>query len=883
MYRNVIYNQNDGQIVLKTWDSDGNRVDYTNSFRPYYLMETQRKECYAKSIFGSSLKRVEFENNFERSKSLKEGLLTEVYHNFPPEQQFLIDTFYRHNKKPEFSQHPLKIFYLDIEVYSPYEFPDEWEAKHPINVITIYDSLCDEYTIFGLKNDYNENELSQENRDRLKSIKARGSVFTYIQCRHEKELLGQLIRYWKKDYPDVLTGWNLPFDMPYIINRINSILGPKYAKMLSPCGYIRKYNKRKKIQAQFTINVEDYEIKGISTLDYQDVYSKFNIKPVPNKKLDTIAEIELDENKVEYESSNLAKLADDDWNLFVFYNIIDVDIIRRLEDKLKFLSIARMLAYMGLAPLHKALDTLPIVSGYAAINALEEEKYIPTFQKQNKDWPKYEGAYVHDPIKGFHEMIVSYDLNSLYPNTMITLNASPETKFGKVRKLSETRYQVITSSKEYILTEEKLKNFLRDNNIAMSRSGVLFLQNKKGILPKLVEEVYIGRVDDKAKIKQNKQQLEKERDPATIRELKKENDQLDILQYAKKILINSVYGYCGNKYAAMSDLDIAESITLTCQDVIKQSGTITTNILNKIIKEDNPIDDYLIYNDTDSEYITLKKVVDKLKIPFLGRDGLVHPNVIKIVNKIEDSLNAGIKKWGETELNSCDSRFQFKAEIIADHGIFIAKKKYALHKLYDEGFGVTDPEKRWKYTGLVLVSAQIPKELKPLIKDVLHDMILHKDERSASKIYYDAFEKYKQLPIDSVALVKAVNKFSEYSNQCKGVTVFAPRMNAHYKGAHVYNYLLNELNISHKYEKIRDADKVKWFYVKPHNKYNVEAIAYLDKFPKEFEPIFEIDQIKMFEKSVKDVIQKFYDAVGWVVQSPNKQTKVNVLMEFLES
>ena len=148
-------------------------------------------------------------------------------------------------------------------------------------------------------------------------------------------------------------------------------------------------------------------------------------------KLDSIAELELDEKKVDYGNMNLAQLADDDWQTFVEYNVQDVNLLVRMEEKLRYIELLRMLAYTGLTTFESAMGTLPVITGAATLAARKKGKILPTFIR-NEDSGQYEGAYVSTPQRGFQQDIISFDANSLYPNTMITLNLSPETKVGKI-------------------------------------------------------------------------------------------------------------------------------------------------------------------------------------------------------------------------------------------------------------------------------------------------------------------------------------------------------------------------------------------------------------------------------------------------------------------
>jgi len=482
MYRNIVYNNRTSEMKLFTWNTKGERIVRNIPYQPYYYTETGVSNPDAKSIFGTKLKKHTFQNDYERRQSIKNGDIDRIYNNLDVKQNFLIDAFHKHNKKKDFSKFDLSIFYIDIEVYSPDEFPEAWEANHPINVVTIYNSLKNEFRIFCLEHDFDPSGFVGENKKRYDDINKR-STLTVTTHRTENELLEALLSYWQVDYPDVVTGWNLVFDIPYIVNRIRKRLSMRHVNRLSPTGMVREFIRKKKISAQYSVEVQDFEMQGVTTLCYQEVYAKFNMNPVPNMKLDTILTIEVGKGKVDFESSNLAQLADDNWDVFVLYNIEDVNGLVLLEEKLKFMQVARMLAYMGLTPLNKSLDTLPIVNGYCAVNSYEEGKVIPTFVKNDIVWGKFEGAYVKEPIPGIYDNIVSFDLNSLYPMTMITLNTSPETKFGTVIERSNGNVVVEDNTgNQTEMTRENLDKLCKANDLALSKANILFTQKKKGNL-----------------------------------------------------------------------------------------------------------------------------------------------------------------------------------------------------------------------------------------------------------------------------------------------------------------------------------------------------------------------------------------------------------------
>jgi hypothetical protein len=356
MFRNCVYDPKHGRCVLFTWDEDGNRIKKNVDYNPYLYTETSLEKYDAKSIFGNKLKRRTFKNSFDRNQFIKNCGINRLFGNIKPVQQFLIDRYWKVNKHEDFGQFPLKTFFLDIEVFSPSEFPEEKDAKHPINLITVYDTINQVYRIFSTgKVKYTPKEVNVDN-------------YIYNAYESENEMLLAFVDYWKLDFPDIVTAWNAPFDITYIVNRLKNLFGDKKAEELSPLGKIYTKNRKAKIQGREYYR-EDYVITGVTIIDYLEMFDKFNFKPVPNLQLGTIGELFVNMPKIEYDDDNLSQLALSDWNLFTDYNVRDVQIMVMLDKSTNYLSVLRMLGYMGLTSFDDALKTVPIVTGYSCVNA----------------------------------------------------------------------------------------------------------------------------------------------------------------------------------------------------------------------------------------------------------------------------------------------------------------------------------------------------------------------------------------------------------------------------------------------------------------------------------------------------------------------------------
>ena len=354
-YRNAIYNNREKKVTLFTWDEDGNRVMVDTSFEPYFYVEDPRGD--KTSIYGTKVKKRAFADSYSRGNFIRDSGVKRIFENVPTVQQCLLDLYWQENEKPEFSQHPIKLCFLDIETFSVDTFPDVDDPTHTINVITCYDNFSKKFHTYGLK------PYTGEGKDNV----------IYTHCDNERELLIKFIEYLEQDYPDILTGWNSEgFDIPYIINRMERILGKDYVKRLSPVNnvYFRV------MRGQFAQERKRYYIDGISCLDFLDVYRRFCLKLRESYKLDAIGEIELGENKIDYGGMSLAELSENDWNKFVDYNIQDVNLLVRLEEKLQYFQLLRMLAYVGVTTFEGAMGTIQGINGALCIRARNRGEII---------------------------------------------------------------------------------------------------------------------------------------------------------------------------------------------------------------------------------------------------------------------------------------------------------------------------------------------------------------------------------------------------------------------------------------------------------------------------------------------------------------------------
>ena len=639
--------------------------------------------------------------------------------------------------------------------------------------------------------------------------------------------------------PDVVTGWNIQlFDIPFIAKRVDRVLGDKLAKRLSPWGLVSQKEVYIKGRRQVF-----YDIGGITQLDYLDLYKKFTYTNQESYRLDHIANVELGQKKLDHSEFDTFKdFYTNGWQKFVEYNIIDVELVDRLEDKMKLIELALTMAYDAKVNYNDVFYQVRMWDTIIYNYLKKKGIVIPPKVTSNKD-EKYAGAYVKEPIPGVYDWVVSFDLNSLYPHLIMQYNISPET-------LLDERHP--TTSVDKILGEQI--NFEMYKDYAVCANGAMFRKDKKGFLPELMEKMYGERVIFKKRMLKAKQEYEKT--PTDV--LKKEIARCNNIQMAKKISLNSAYGAIGNQYFRYYKLANAEAITLSGQVSIRWIENKMNDYLNKLLQTEG--EDYVIASDTDSIYLNLGPLVTKFLSSKSGDKAAVVGLLDKICQeKLEPFIEGSYQELADY-VSAYEQKMSMKRENIADRGIWTAKKRYILNVYNSEGVAYSEP--KLKVMGIEAVKSSTPAPCRAMLKDAFKIMMSGSEDDMID--YIDSCRnKFKSLPPEEISFprsVSDVNKFKSSSD------IYSKGTPIHVRGALLFNHYIKEKKLTHKYSLINNGEKIKFCYLKKPNIIHENVISFIQDFPKELGIQKYVDYDLQFNKSFLEPLKIILDAIGWSVE-----------------
>lgn len=821
---------------------NGRRVNRKLDYFPKLFVPSDSKSKFT-TIHGKPLKKINPGNikdcrDFCKMYDGVDGFT--VYGNRKYEYAFIADNY----SNIDWDRNLINIANIDIEVGSENGFPEPEYASEQITAISL--KIREKFIVFGC-GDY---------------VNTRDDV-EYIKCFDEIDLIKRFIGFWSLDYPDAITGWNTRFfDIPYLINRITNVLGRSWAKKLSPWGRIMPievYKDNRTIQA--------YLIAGMASFDYMELYRKFASKGASQESyaLDYICFDEIGERKLSYEEfSSLHTLYKRDYQKFIDYNIRDTELIEKLDAKLQLIDLALTLAYDSHSNFDDVFKQVRMWDNII-FNAVQKDNVVlPPIEVHEKD-KSYVGAYVKEVKPNMYEWIASFDLNSLYPHLIMQYSISPDT-FIEPEKYSEELSEFLSKnnvSVETLLRKEIDTTILKTENVTLTPNKQFFRRDKKGFLPKLMEEMYDDRKKYKKIANGAEKKLQTVADEKERRELENIISRYNNLQLAKKVCLNSAYGALGSKYFRFFDVRQASAITTSGQLAIQWIEKKLNDYLNNTLGTEDK--DYVIAADTDSVYLNLGELVRR---SFNVKYSTAKTNdiITFMDHACETKLQPFIDKSYE-ELagytNAIAQKMKMKREVLADRGIWTAKKRYGLSVYDKEGVRYKVPE--IKVTGLEIIKSSTPSSCRMKLREALNILMTGTEEEMIS--FIESFkEEFKKLPLPEISFPRGVNGIARYT---EGSDKFVSGTPIHVRGSIVYNRLLKKKRLTKKYPIIKEGEKIKFLYLKEPNPTFSHVIAYPQMLPDEFELMKYVDYDIQFEKTFLDPLTIILNVVGWHAEKQN--------------
>jgi DNA polymerase elongation subunit (family B) len=668
----------------------------------------------------------------------------------------------------------------------------------------------------------------------------------YYRCKSEYHLLQVFLEIWNSsDYrPDVLTGWNVEFfDIPYLVGRILKVLGQEAVNRMSPWGFIRPYDVEIKGR-----RVTSYNMMGITVLDWMALYKKFSYTNQESYRLDHIAKMVLGDQKLDYKAQGYTSLDDlyeRNYQMYVEYNIHDVEIVDRLEAKEKLIELVFAMAYDAKVNYQ---DCLASVRQWDVIihNYLMERNIVVPQGKNAQGDDELVGGYVKDPKVGMHRWVVSFDLNSLYPHLIQQYNISPE-------MFIEKKWDFMTI--EQLLTVKDLG--MSGSDYSYAANGCVYRKDKQGFLGAIMHKMYDDRVVYKKQMIEVKKEYEKTKDES----LKREISRLHNMQQSKKIQLNSAYGALGNKYFRWYDINHAEAITMSGQLSIRWIADRMNEYLNKVCKTTRKVD-FIIASDTDSIYVTLAPLVDMMIPKHEQTDTKKITEMVDkfCVSKIEPFIDKSYQELAD-RMNAFAQKMFMKREAIADKAIWTAKKRYILNVWNQEG--VAYDEAKLKMSGIEAVKSSTPQACRDSLKKAF-GVIMNSDETALQKYIAQFRDEFNTMDFQSIAFPRGISNLSSYNTRDQ--ESYKSGTPIHVRGSILYNRMLKAKKLGNKYEKITNGDKIKFCYLKLPNPTQMNVIASPAELPDELGLSQYIDYKLQFEKAFLAPLEGILNVIGWSVE-----------------
>jgi len=888
-YVDAIHSRDEDRIYVVERGSDGKR-HYTEYPANYVFYYPDNKGKH-RSIYGnpvsrfSTRKRAEFEKErrIHGGKELFESDVNVVFRCLS-ENYLGVDA-------PK-----LHTCFFDIEVdFDPEKgFSPTSDPFNPVTAISMYFDWLDQCITLVIAPKHMTIETAWE------IVREFPNCFL---CNSEKEMFDTFFELIED--ADVLTGWNSEgYDIPYMVNRVTRVMSKDDTRKFCLMGQLPKPREYER----FGKSEQTYDLVGRIHMDYLQLYKKYNYESRHSYKLDAIGEMEVGENKTQYEGT-LDQLYNKDFKKFIEYNRQDTMLLVKIHNKLKFLELANQLAHENTVLLPTVMGSVAMIEMAIFNEAHERGLVVPDKKRKTEnaeDVQQAAGAFVATPKRGMHEYVGAVDINSLYPSVIRALNMAGETIVGQVRQTLTDQYM---KDKGLRLAQEKKRYKDGDDDVTgavlweglfgaleyasiiaqergtmltvdfedgrseemsaaeiwkmifdshkpwmLSANGTIFTYEKEGVVPGLLRRWYSDRKEMQEKLKE-----------ATTQE---DREYWDKRQLVRKILLNSAYGALLNEHCRFYDKRIGQSVTLSGRQIVRHMmSNINETVEGVYSHEGNAI----VYGDTDSCYFTAYPVLQSQ----IANGEMIwdKETCIGLYDSIADQANESFPAFMEKAFHSPRKNGEIiKAgrELIGDRAIFITKKRYAINifdkegKRKDKNGNLGDI----KAMGLDLKRADTPKYVQEFLMSVL-SMVIQQGKGRDEVI--ETIKDFKRTLSEQDSWTKgspkSVNKLTMYGEKEANSSKGRENMPGHVRAALNYNYL-RRVNGDQYSQKIVDGMKVVVCKMKP-NPLNFTSIAYPTdelRLPKWFTDL-PFDDKAMEQTLVDEKIDNLLGVLNWDIKT----------------
>lgn len=782
---------------------DGKRWRHTaKSYEPTLYVKAKKGEhSYMNALdSGEPLLAKRFDSMYE-AKQFIEDHSGEVYGSTDWVGQYLYALFH---DDIAYDLKKIRTAFIDIEVETRGGYSSVENAFQPILSITI--GMGKRYYVLGLV-DF----VASEGRNDI----------LYRKCSDERELLGCFLSLWKSLDPDVVSGYNINnYDLPYLVKRLGAD-----ADKLSPWKMMPEFIET--VGKHGRKNLRPV-IRGISCLDYYDLYTngKFVQSEREEYTLEYISHYELGAHKTDYsEYGSLAKLYEHNPQKFIEYNIHDVELVEKLEDKLGFMNLVFTMAYDAKVNFVDTLGTVRIWENIAR-NHLQSRHLVALLKNGvESETGKIRGGYVKNPKPGIYKWAVSFDASSLYPSLIRQLNISPESLVG-------IKYPSVADEIGSEAWNHQLE-MARSNNWTLTSNGAAFKRDSKGFAVELMEKYYQRKNDDSDLLVKLEKEYEN-KSSANLVDLKHKIELIKSRIFATKILLNSFYGALANPYFQFYDNRVAEAVTTSGQSLITYAASRINKWMSKTLNHES---DYIIASDTDSVIVDCSGLVRGAM-----RAGILDPNASTnnivlwldgVCNRTMNPLLADIMQDVADKQNAMENAISMVREAICDAVLWTAAKNYVMRVCNNKGIMYNKP--KYKIKGLEAIKSTTPTACRKALVDAI-PFILDQDQKGLSTFIDDFSNKYSELPLQTISKNISM-KISE--------KVVTQQMRA----ASVYNKLLVKNNLVGEYSLIENGSKMRLLKLKIPNPAGEGVIGFPNGIlPSALDLESYIDYSSMFEQ-----------------------------------